>query len=148
MTSIVEFLRARLDEDEAVARGAIVPAHVGYKPHPELSEWVYQGDEVEYAQTPEMLGHKYPENYYVTMDSEGLTPAVGDEVGPHIARHDPARVLREVEAKRALLDECVDVINLPGGWEYDDTPNLAWFALRGLAAAYSDHPDYREEWAL
>ena len=104
---IVEFLRARLDEDEAVARAAVIPAHNkpgAYKPHPELAEWFYDGDEVEYVQTPEMLAHKYPDRLYVTMDREGLGPSVEADVANHIARHDPARVLREVEAKRRIVD--------------------------------------------
>ncbi|MBM4686427.1 hypothetical protein GS532_22405 [Rhodococcus hoagii] len=64
----------------------------------------------------------------------------------HIARHDPARALREVEAKRNIVDECAEVINLPGGWEYDDTPDLAWLTLRNLASAHSDHPDFDPAW--
>src|SRR5690606_16638086 len=105
---IVEFLRARLDEDEAVARECVIPAQEGtyvYKPHPELAEWFYDGDEVEYVQTPEMRAHKYPDRYCVTVDSEGLTPSVEGDIATHIARHDPARVLREVEAKRRVVDE-------------------------------------------
>ncbi len=49
----------------------------------------------------------------------------------HIARQDPGRVLREVEAKREIIRVCGRV-----------------YVLRCLAAVYSDHPDYRQEWAL
>lgn len=139
MSDIVEFLRARLDEDEAVARAAIIPAHDGpnaYKPHPELAEWLYDGDEVEYVQTPEMLAHKYPDRLYVTADSEGLVPAVNGDVGPHIARHDPARVLREVEAKRVALD-----------WYLNDDDTVMSATVHAIAAIYADHPDYDAAWA-
>jgi hypothetical protein len=55
----------------------------------------------------------------------------------HICRHDPARVLREVAAKRAILSS------------YTAAPDWVGREDVGhLAAVYSDHPDYREEWAL
>jgi hypothetical protein len=70
-------------------------------------------------------------------------------VGRHIARHDPARVLRrQVPAMRAILGlhvpledsgeppQCVICL------EY-----VPCRTLRYLAAVYSDHPDYRPGWA-
>jgi hypothetical protein len=77
-------------------------------------------------------------------------------VAVHIARHDPARVLREVEAKRRVLarhhrvpDEVairLDLENVPDlcngcyqTWSCDD--------VRLLALPYSDHPSYRPEWS-
>jgi Family of unknown function (DUF6221) len=71
-------------------------------------------------------------------------------VARHIARHDPARVLREVEAKRKILRRCEARIN-----ELDVHPNglvspravLARQIIAELAAVFSDHPDYRQEWA-
>ena len=69
----------------------------------------------------------------------------------HIARHDPARVLREVTAKRAILTRHSPVTE-PGrgtrcGWcsgEFD----VAWPCedARSVAAIWSDHPDYQEGW--
>ncbi len=128
MASISEFLLARIAEDEAAARALVIPAHDGYQPHPELSSWQYApGGEVEYVQTPEMLSHPYSDALYVTLDSEGLSPSVGEAAGRHIARHDPARVLRECEAKRRIVE--------------------GHKTLRALASVYSDHPDYDEAWA-
>ena len=49
-----------------------------------------------------------------------------------LARHDPARVLAECEAKRQIVQNAQD----PG----DDL----FVAI--LALPYADHPDYREEW--
>jgi hypothetical protein len=75
----------------------------------------------------------------------------GEAIAAHVAMHDPARVLREVEAKRAIMEQhpegedgwCGDQMALTGcKWERWPCPTL-----RHLAAAYSDHPDYREEWA-
>jgi len=63
----------------------------------------------------------------------------------HAKRHDPARVLREVEAGRRILDRhrlC------PSGAGYDDM----WTGpgpcpdLSDLADRWNDHPDYDPAW--
>jgi hypothetical protein len=121
---IAEFVKARLDEDEAAAKLA---AREG-------GTWK-QDD---------------PDRHPGTISSLG-GPVVYDEgspdeyQAPHIARHDPARVLREVAAKRAILAEVRSVqklTDLTGGKpdRYRD-----WI-LRQLAAVWSGHPDYRAEW--
>jgi len=62
----------------------------------------------------------------------------------HIARHDPARVLREVEARRAILAEAQRAISsIPLGHRHD----FIMMMLRQCAAVWSDHPDYLPEWA-
>ena len=67
----------------------------------------------------------------------------------HIARHDPARVLREVEAKRAIVADYADAC---AKYRADRTEFragerfAALLAATRLAAVYADHPDYREEW--
>lgn len=53
----------------------------------------------------------------------------------HIARHDPARVLAECQAKRRIVAPWVGTV----------TENEARVLL-ALAAVYADHPDYSEEW--
>ncbi|MGW5351387.1 DUF6221 family protein [Streptomyces sp. NPDC004031] len=76
----------------------------------------------------------------------GLPPAVA----PHVALHDPARVLREVEAKRRVLarhglSPAVGDPELP--WDdrddcqYDGDP---WPCddLLDFASPYAGHPDY------
>ena len=69
----------------------------------------------------------------------------------HIARHDPARVLAEVDAKRRILDEEL----VPALRDYDtERPDLAKDVrydiaarvLQLLALPYADRPGYREEW--
>lgn len=62
---------------------------------------------------------------------------VSGEVADHIARHDPARVLAECEAKRRIVE-----------WASDGEGEFHWSTvLAPLAAVYADHPDYREEWS-
>ena len=65
----------------------------------------------------------------------------------HIARHDPARILREVAAKRALMASH-DIGHDPceaHGAMYESVP---CDVILHLAAVYSSHPDYQQEWAL
>lgn len=96
-----------------------------------------------------------------------------EAVAEHIARHDPARVLAEVDAKRrlvadvlaerhfrneedhwyscaALTDEqgeplCFDEGRAPGPCDCG-RDERATRRLRLLALPYADHPDYRQEW--
>jgi uncharacterized protein DUF6221 len=88
----------------------------------------------------------------------------------HIARHDPARALREVASLRALAGmhhrpsqaqvdhyvytEAAKFCSFCGpgdSWEAREHPD--WFDewpchhMRLIAAIWSDHPDYRPEWA-
>lgn len=77
-------------------------------------------------------------------------------VAEHIVRHDPARVLREIEAKRQII-ECHewwvagngDTICGRCGREHIDGRPGGHFpcqTLRLLALPYADRPGYREEW--
>jgi hypothetical protein len=67
---------------------------------------------------------------------------------------DESRATREVEAKRAILDACEWVTARKadgGGIETDyqfrsGQVNALETAVQTLAAVYSDHPDYRQEW--
>jgi Family of unknown function (DUF6221) len=61
----------------------------------------------------------------------------------HIARHDPARVLAECEAKRQLLSD----ETLTYGVRANGESSAFHLRVMGyLALPYADHPDYREEW--
>lgn len=82
---------------------------------------------------------------------------VGTPLAAHIARHDPARVLREVEAKRRILDDyriAVSACRNVTGAELDTPGYRAMCAGRDalkscvvqIAAVWSDHPGYRQEW--
>lgn len=92
----------------------------------------------------------------------GERPSIAHTV--HIARHDPARALREVEAKRAILaghrpqlprfgndvPRCSTCLTEREGryqedWSADPWPCLT---VRATVAAWSDHPDYRPGWGV
>lgn len=123
MVSIVEFLRARLDEDEAAAHQAF-------------------------------SNQMDPENGWGS-DGRAVTPHVGviheDVQRAHVVRWNPAVVLAEIAAKRALLalhadgsgHECID-----GYYDHATIDVLAGACPTTciLASVYSDHPDYRSEW--
>lgn len=75
-------------------------------------------------------------------------------IAEHIVEHDPARVLRETAAKRAILawhrqptqTEFSDGTYRTMGCRcYDGWPCTT---LRALAAPYVDRPGFREDWAL
>ncbi|MET9465815.1 DUF6221 family protein [Streptomyces sp. NPDC006544] len=130
MDDLVQFLRARLDEDELIARDASVGA------------WTK-------AEAPSIF----------VMSANGLvaeTSAFTD--ARHIARHDPARVLAEVDAKRQILDvhasedtgDPFDGCRTCSWRDYMDVLHVRWPCptLRLMLTPYSDHPDYRAEWAI
>lgn len=127
---LVAFLRARLDEDEQAARDATPPQ-----------------DPLSAAPGHWNVHLESKDDGWAVEDASGLWAAVtGYPRGKaaHIARHDPARVLRDVEAKRRILN-----MELPG--YYDNPYANGWDDAHGdvlylLALPYADHPDYRQEW--
>jgi hypothetical protein len=139
--TITEFLTARLDEDEEVALSA--------------AGWDRAG-------RTRIPGSWSPEGIGGVTDEELRPVAYAGESGlsdskvSHIVRHDPARVLAEVEAKRALIADA-DTFDRTAR-EYvskgDRMNSLAArgvergviHALRTLALPYADHPDYDESW--
>jgi uncharacterized protein DUF6221 len=123
--TLVEFLTARLDEDEQ-------SAHEAEDSLGKLNmAWSFQPD-------GDLGGKVLARDHYV-MIPKGTTT-----IAQHIARHDPARILREVEAKRRIIiehhpvDPC-DAHDVALGTISCDT-------LRLLALPYADHPDYDERW--
>jgi hypothetical protein len=131
---LVQFLRDRLDEDEQAAQAATW--------HEDAGTWTAGLSEYE------------PRWYIEDSMDDGVISRVDPQasqdegVARHIARHDPARVLREVEAKRRLLDTY-----LADAAGADEQINDEWRAGSTLAAdllcimalAYSGHPGYRRE---
>ena len=123
MTTLTEFLLARIAEDEAVARAAV---DEDGRWHVDQSHPLYEA---------EVRGDIY------IYDEGGHTA----EQAARIARHDPARVLAECAAKRAIIEQAASYSpelehGDNGEWAFDVT-------LRSLAAVYADHPDYQPEWA-
>jgi hypothetical protein len=135
-----EFLLARIGEDEAVAREALHPDAVS------PGAWVTEHHNSEY--------HSEPNRAHIAEDRSGHYWSVAHEVfipiAVHIARHAPARVLAECEAKRRIVDLHRAVPVAPGRRELTCVEDgaLTWPCptLRFLAAPYADHSDYCVEW--
>lgn len=142
---LVAFLRARLDEDEQAA----LKATDGVADHllPEDRSWADPTGALT-RQAADWVSAKWLFSSRVVAKIEGwneISISEGDtKIAEHIARHDPARVLREVEAKRRIIAELWD---LDEGFATDHTaPRTAKAVLRLMALPYADHPDYHEDW--
>jgi len=132
MSYLVDFLNARLDEDEAAANAALA---------------AYESDAGDTWWTrPELVVEL---GLHMEDESEAI----------HMSRWSPERVLRDVEAKRKILE-----LHLPMGfasppgwatltsktWCQECSPASGTWpcgTLRTLAAVHSDHPDYDKAWS-
>lgn len=127
--TVVEFLRERLDEDEAVAR--------------------HEVDLMERLLTPR-------EEWTLTYQWARFTVHVSGGSGAHYApgAPSPTRVLADIDAKRRILDlhdrnhECssydhrgeIDDCSWVYGW--------ACSTLQLLVEPYADHPDFDPAWRV
>lgn len=130
VTDPVAFLAARLDEDEAAAK-----ADGG------TGEW--------FARTVSGIhgpGVSAGPGVFVTdLPTSRIATTNTSAQARHMARHDPARVLREVDAGRRTLERhrpdrygCQYCERFPGPGPCPD--------LADLLDRWSDHPDYDREW--
>ena len=124
LSDLTAFLNARLDEDEAAAKAA----HLHF-PGP----W-------DRADAP---GSPLPAAVSL-YDRRGECFGVirGSYAAAHIALHDPARALREVELGREIIGQYAASVRSFG--EGLSVPNRRLALL--LAAVWSGHPDYRDDW--
>jgi hypothetical protein len=131
---LVAFLRARLDEDEQVARAAAEPEGACWVGSSESGHpWRFSEGRGVYAEIENVGESRWPQ----------IVGADADAVQDHVAVHDPARVLAEVAAKRALLDAMIGpALSVARAGTCD--AGLA--TARFLALPYADHPDYQEAW--
>jgi hypothetical protein len=68
----------------------------------------------------------------------------------HVAEHDPARVLRDIDAKRQLIEKAADADRYSRTtWANAGSAGAASAyraMLRLLALPYADRPGYQESW--
>jgi hypothetical protein len=140
-TDLLAFLNARLLEDEAAARAATPGPWAWEATGDKDSSWAlgFVQDEDGSDLSGEL---EHDAGIVIEGVCESISGHVPDAV--HIARNDPARALREAEAKRA-------VSALHGNGNVPDSCSYcheAWpcRTVRFLAAVYSGHRDYRPEW--
>lgn len=133
-TGLIEFLNARLDEDEQSAQAVI--------------------DEVGAVR----VGEPYDDGSGIAEVDAFPSYSAGHRASElaFMAHWQPARMLREVAAKRQIIaehtcpcpdDDCQDCGACSGG-HHDDPTQTPCDTLRLLTTIYSDHPDYRKEWSV
>jgi hypothetical protein len=131
--TLAEFLLARIDEDETVARESFYEGQHWYAEEESVQSW--PGGE----------------------DDDRVWMADRKRDAQHVVNWQPVRVLAECEAKRgvvgllAIAEEQYQATRL-GAADYADvaraqiTRDALLRAVQFLALPYADHPDYREEW--
>lgn len=138
-----EFLRARLDEREAVAAAAGGRRTTGYL-------WSETWPE----RHPGLIGDAHGD-VVAWGEREFGKAVILTEHATHIALNDPAYVLVDVAAKRRIVDEFGDA----GEWlppnPDDDEPEYAYGHARALydvikllAALHDGHPDFDPAWKV
>jgi hypothetical protein len=132
---LVKFLRNRFDEDEQVARG------VQDRSAPWDGQWMADGVDVLRTRNGWVLAHST-----VTTDGRALPMPLAPGIVDHWARHDPARVLAEVNAKREVVRLAERAYDYHGTFMNGFASALV-HALRLFALPHAGHPDYRPEWA-
>lgn len=117
MDELVQWLGEQLDEDERIARRA----GDSFRQIGETGVIVAtEGDRAEECATANWAG-----------------------VAEHIVEHDPAQVLREIDAKRKIIEDCRGIIV---GWHHEESREFARDVLCNLAGVYADRPGYRKQW--
>jgi hypothetical protein len=132
MDELVAFLRARLDEEEGVARAATPGPWEGVVDH-------HQRGEVNASVWADSI------NYYI---AETITSGERHEADArHIGNHDPARTLADVESGRQAIAHYERVA--AHRWkqlDYELAVGAVEVQLKIRALAYAGHQDYRQEW--
>ncbi|MHB9862176.1 DUF6221 family protein [Streptomyces sp. YIM S03343] len=116
---MVRWLGEQLDEDERIASGC------------SGTEW-----------------WEHPKNWVSAPPLNRVALVVHDGDRAHIIRHGPARVLREIDAKRAIVDDLAKEIRWGArkGPDYLDGIDSCERTLKRLALPYAERPGYRDEW--
>ena len=151
MDDLVRWLGEQLDEDERTARDASADGD---------GRWSYVETRGGDHKVVDSLGYTITGHYDIEAQPYFCEP--------HIARHDPARVLREIDAKRQVLtgytktverveelDALRERLKARGQdvfmTEMDRASaihkrDVLHGVLQILALPYADRPGYREEW--
>ena len=136
MADLVAFLTARYNEDEHYLRTMIEV-----------------GERKAAAATGTDLADVLGMAVIVLADPQVLPLLARWVDGKVLPPNDLNRVLREVEAKRAILARYEDCLarleddDYPAGTARDQAREYEDFVLPNLAAAYSGHEDYQPAWA-
>ena len=153
---LVRWLGEQLDEDERIARAAGRLSGSLSGGVPDVGErWRVSGSHADDGGTYWSVTTASPDlDRIPTVEMVGSGMSGGgahtEEVAAHIAEHDPARVLREIDAKRQLVERYERAMENRRAHPDDLASAGALLALHGavklLALPYADRPGYRNEW--
>jgi hypothetical protein len=152
MDDLAQWLRAQIDEDERIALKSVEQAIVNLA-----------GADAASVANWHVVERTATGTFVATRDQwdrvAEIVPTYGGAHAEHIAEWDPARVLREVDAKRRMIGEVLKYeAKIDGEWgcchEVDEIaagecPEIQpqdVTALRLLAAVYADRLGYQEAW--
>ena len=157
---LAEFLLARITEDEELAKDAAAYSDYQLRQFADgTGKWASGRGE---SRQPQIVAGPF----YVYTSNFAKAKRL-DQVASHIARHDPAHVLAECQAKRRLVTE-VHFDRLAEFHADDDEHDDSWIpechscscfsdcvvylencpTLQLLALPYADHQDYDPEWTV
>lgn len=153
MNGLVEFLRARLAKEEQAAKLVRQPYRLYISDEGRLAEPLTndEGDYVQWADGDDRMPN-HINNWELVYDRARVLREVEakrrivDTYAAQLAERERLRVLHDAEVAKgdelapAVAQMAGTVIGL-NAW----INPLGW-ALRVLASAYADHPDYRPEW--
>ncbi|HZE38662.1 MAG TPA: DUF6221 family protein [Stackebrandtia sp.] len=175
MSKVVDFIKARLSEDETWALAASRPPdglgtqNSSVTPDPIPGgvrwQWRYGSEYLPYKTPPEpepgcvtgpgeVCWLSTVEEFPAPDGEEGdTTPGLYSqgilemdlEAAVHIARHSPSRTISEAKVDRRLLQRCIKVLD---GASAPNAPEvkLALFVIRTIATRYARHPEYDKSW--
>ncbi|MEU9946911.1 DUF6221 family protein [Streptomyces sp. NPDC047939] len=125
MDDLVQFLRDRLAIEEQVAKDASPgPWHVDAE-----ADEVLAVDDIVVAEGFALSGHQ------LRATTE------------HIARHDPARVLADIDGRCRIVDDYAYYTSIGGHTDAErGRAEGLTYAVQCLALPYAGHLDYRDEW--
>jgi len=153
---IVEFLTARLDEDEA---GALATTPVLVTGRWKVARDKHADDDaplqlIQGEDPDDPASEEYSSTEVIAYCAYWQAEAEANL--RHIARHDPARVLAEVKAKRRVMARHSVVYDLHTeccygcGWDREEGFHVEGIEncqeLRDMASVYDQHPDYDPAW--
>ncbi|MBC8094123.1 MAG: hypothetical protein H7Y15_19760 [Pseudonocardia sp.] len=131
--ALIAFVTARLDETQQAAERAAAVFPSPWDVYDRGHSAKVQADHPHYRTVTTIDQDDVPES------EVGRWPG---EFVEHIARHDPARVLADVTAKRGILASLIS--QRDDGTSGESTASRAVLALARIDAA---HPDFWPEWA-
>lgn len=146
--TIVDFLLARLAEDEAAA--ALTPQ----------GSWAVATGSDDWHSPATHVVEAPPPPPGVPRDDQGeandpvwVVDTEDEAIARHVARHSHTRVLDDCLAKRALVEYyaaaravATEADDLLKSATHAAVAEALLFSLRVLATVYDDHLDWREEW--